>query len=156
MNQPVVVLRTVLKETLQELAKRGWRRTERVALWLARRRETSVAVQELYVPQYRASSDYFHIPPVSMAKLMEHLRNERLMIGAQLHTHPLEAFHSAADDRWAIIRHAGALSIVIPDFGRFATAENFLDLAKVFQLSPRNEWVEVARSNLPNVLEIAR
>lgn len=154
MKQPVVVPRNVLEETLHELAKRGWRRTERVALWLARRRETSIAVQELYVPQYEASSDYFHIPRTSMATLMEHLRDERLMIGAQLHTHPLEAFHSAADDRWAIVRHAGALSIVIPHFGRFGTANNFLDQAKVFCLSPGNEWVEVARSEFPHFLQV--
>ena len=154
MTQPVVVQRVVLEETLRELAKRGWHRTERVALWLAQRREDSITVQEVYVPQYEASCDYFHIPRASMATLMEHLRDKRLMIGAQLHTHPLEAFHSAADDRWAIVRHAGALSIVIPHFGRFATAENFLDHAKVFRLNPGNEWVEVARSELRHLLGV--
>jgi hypothetical protein len=38
-------------------------------------------------------------------------------VRAQVHTHPGEAFHSATDDRWAIVSQAGFVSIVIPNFG---------------------------------------
>jgi hypothetical protein len=154
MSQRVIVQQAIVGETLRELAKRRWRRTERVALWLARRSDAGVAVQEMYVPRYEASSDYFHIPRASMVALMGRLSEERLMIGAQLHTHPREAFHSAADDRWAIVRHAGALSIVIPEFGQFTTIDNFLDQAKVFSLSTKNAWIEVPRSSLLHHMEV--
>jgi len=36
------------------------------------------------------------------------------MVAAQVHSHPDEAFHSKGDDEWAIVRHEGALSIVVP------------------------------------------
>jgi hypothetical protein len=153
-SRPVLVQRHVLYDTLRELRKRGWIHTERVALWLANRSDAALDVREMYIPEYEATSDYFHIGRTAMAKLMEHLRNARLMIGAQLHTHPAEAFHSAADDRWAIVRHAGALSVVVPHFARFTTPENFLEQAKVFRLSATNEWLEIPRHNLHNHLEI--
>ena len=150
----VIVQRQLLADTLRELGKGGWSRTERVALWLAQRGDAAVSVREMYVPKYEAAKDYFHIGRPAMAKLMEHLRDRHLMIGAQLHTHPAEAFHSLADDRWAIVRHAGALSVVIPEFARFTTPLNFLVQAKVFSLSVTNEWLEIPRPELHHHLEI--
>jgi hypothetical protein len=68
------------------------------------------------------------------------LRDRDLMVAAQVHTHPHEAFHSAADDRWAIVRHVGALSLVLPDFAQKTSIDSFLNEAAVFRLSDRNEW----------------
>lgn len=36
---------------------------------------------------------------------------------ARIHSHPAEAFHSAADDANPVLTHEGALSIVVPFFG---------------------------------------
>lgn len=36
---------------------------------------------------------------------------------ARIHSHPAEAFHSAADDANPVLAHEGALSIVVPFFG---------------------------------------
>lgn len=36
---------------------------------------------------------------------------------ARIHSHPAEAFHSAADDANPALTHQGALSIVVPFFG---------------------------------------
>ena len=152
----VIVPKRLVANTLRELAKRGWIRTERVALWLGQRGEDSVGVREMYVPKYEATSDYFHIARPAMARLMEHLREAGLMIGAQLHTHPFEAFHSAADDKWAIVRHAGALSVVLPEFAQFTTPENFLQRAKVFTLSVSNNWLEIPHCELHSHLEIVQ
>lgn len=152
--RPVIVAQHIVAETIEQLRQGGHARTERFVLWLARKTDSSVLVHEPYVPQYEASSDYFHIGRPAMARLMEHLRIRELMIGAQLHTHPEEAFHSSADDRWAIVRHVGALSVVLPDFGRTTTVKNFLSEAKVFALSPRNKWTEVHEHERRSHLEI--
>src|SRR2546428_13945261 len=91
---------------------------ECVLLWLAHREHDIQRVQEVFHPMQQASSDYFHIPRQGMARLMEHLRTSGLYIAGQVHTHPSEAFHSHADDTWAIVRHVGAISIVTPEFAR--------------------------------------
>jgi len=36
---------------------------------------------------------------------------------AQVHSHPTEAYHSEADDRFAIVTAEGGLSLVVPNFG---------------------------------------
>jgi hypothetical protein len=141
-------------KTIEELRQGGHARTERFAVWLARKTQAQILVSKPYVPDYEASSDYFHLGRPAMASLIDHLRENELMIGAQLHTHPEQAFHSLADDRWAIVRHVGALSIVLPYFARATTAANFLVEAKVFALSPRNRWTEVPHEKVHRHLEI--
>jgi hypothetical protein len=155
-TRSVIVSQYIVANTIEELRHGGSAETERFALWLGRKTETQVLISERYVPEYGASSDYFHIGRPAMARLMEYLRTHELMVGAQLHTHPQEAFHSSADDRWAIVRHLGALSIVLPDFGRATTADNFLREAKVFVLSLGNKWTEVPGCDLHHCMEITR
>jgi proteasome lid subunit RPN8/RPN11 len=45
-----------------------------------------------------------------------HQRGE--ILGAQIHSHPTDAYHSGADDELAFVRLPGGLSIVVPDFAR--------------------------------------
>jgi len=40
-----------------------------------------------------------------------------LRLIAQVHSHPGEAYHSRADDRYAIVTAEGGFSLVVPDFG---------------------------------------
>lgn len=148
------VPRNALAATIDELSQRGQARTERVALWLAGAGNAEIKVAEIYVPQYSASPDYFEIPRPAMAKLLQHLGDRGFMIGAQLHTHPLEAFHSRADDKWAIVRHVGALSIVLPHFAKTVTSDNFITLAKFFTLSAQNQWLEIPPRELNRYVEV--
>lgn len=150
----IIVNRRVVADTIAELRQRGAATTERFALWLGKRAASLVTIAELYVPRYEAASDYFHVDRQEMARLMIHLRERGLMIGAQLHTHPAEAFHSLADDRWAIVRHVGALSIVLPEFGRWTTPQNFFVHAKLFSLSVRNNWTEIPQQHSKHFLEV--
>jgi hypothetical protein len=41
------------------------------------------------------------------------------LLGAQVHSHPHEAFHSETDDTYPIVTGRGGLSLVVPRFGRF-------------------------------------
>jgi proteasome lid subunit RPN8/RPN11 len=139
---------TVLATTLQHLREAGTRRCECIVLWLGRPADGVIRVEEAYVPLHEAREDMFHIPPASMTTLHAYLRKHRLMVAAQVHSHPREAFHSLADDRWAIIRHEGALSLVLPYFAASTTPLNFGDEVKVYRFSDSAEWVEVARTEV--------
>jgi proteasome lid subunit RPN8/RPN11 len=139
---------TVLATTLRQLREAGTRRCECIVLWLGRPTNGVIRVEEAYVPLHEAREDMFHIPPASMTTLHAYLRKHRLMVAAQVHSHPREAFHSLADDRWAIIRHEGALSLVLPYFAASTTPLNFRDEVKVYRFSDAAEWVEVARTEV--------
>ncbi len=136
---------TVLSTTLAHLREAGTRRCECIVLWLGRPADGVIRVEEAYVPRHKAREDMFHIPPESMASLHARLRKHRLMVAAQVHSHPRQAFHSLADDRWAIIRHEGALSLVLPYFAARTTPFNFGDEVKVYRFSDMAEWIEVPR-----------
>ena len=139
---------TVLATTLAHLREAGKRRCECIVLWLGRPANGVIRVEEAYVPFHEAREDMFYIPRESMTSLHAHLRKQRLMVAAQVHSHPREAFHSVADDRWAIIRHEGALSLVLPYFAAGTTLLNFSNEAKVYRFSDSAEWVEVSQSDV--------
>lgn len=136
----------VVNTTLAHLRESGARQCECVMVWLGRRREKEIIVEQAYRPLHQAKADMFHIPREGMAALQAELRERRLMVAAQVHSHPHEAFHSYADDRWAIVRHEGALSLVVPDFATYTHLDNFLAHTKVFRYSVDAEWVEVPRA----------
>jgi len=134
----VHISREGIERTLAFLRQVG--SAECVVLWLAKKQDEHLDVQVVYLPQQVTACEYFHIPQESMAELLTYLRQNRLMVAAQVHTHPGRAFHSLADDKWAIIRHVGGLSLVLPNFATTTSLENFTEKAVVFRLSEDNRW----------------
>lgn len=129
--------------------------SECVVLLLGCRRGEDIIIDEVWRPEQRAGPEFFEIPPHSMESLFTRLRSGRRMIAAQIHTHPGRAFHSEADDRWAIIRHRGALSLVVPSFARRTTKESFLQDTAVFQLSDQDCWDLVPSDSVHRYFQIS-
>ena len=145
----------LVDDTLRELRAGGRDGVERVVFWLGHRSDTGdAAIAEIHVPQQEAAEDYFRIPPAAMIAFMSHLRRRRLVLLAQVHSHPGEAFHSHADDRWAVVRHESGLSIVVPEFAASLTAANFEAESAVFRLTSDDRWVRVGPDELPGWLRI--
>ncbi len=134
------VSNALIAETVDYL--RASRRRERVVLWLGRRIGDDVRIHEVFLPIQITDADYFRIPSDGMDALFHHLRSSGLFAAGQVHTHPEEAFHSPADDRWALVRHEGALSLVVPRFCQETTIATFVDDAKVFRLDAEDNFVE--------------
>src|SRR4051794_17868587 len=101
----------LVEQTLAELQTAGRRDAEGVVLWLARRAGDGVDILEAHVPEYESRRDHFIIPRESMAALLRRLGESKMIIAAQVHSHPELAFHSEADNEWAIVRHLHALSL---------------------------------------------
>ncbi|SRR5260370_2496867 len=145
----------LIDETLEALRDAGRQGKERVVLWLAPRRlMEGPIIAEIYVPLQEAAEVYFRIPAKGMTALMTHLRARRLALVAQVHSHPGRAFHSRADDEWAVVRHEGGISIVVPRFAAGVTATNFMAKAAVFRLSSEDRWLEVPPADTPQFLQI--
>jgi proteasome lid subunit RPN8/RPN11 len=143
-----------IESTLDLLRKAGRRNSECVVLWLAERGQKRHVVRQVYLPLQQAAQDFFRIPPEGMEALMQVLDENRLFVAAQVHSHPQTAFHSEADDKWAIVRHKGALSLVVPWFASRATVASFLVDTAVFCLDQHNQWIQVQTSGLEAVLEL--
>lgn len=152
---PVVVPKRVIVSTLRSIRWAGRCGRERIVLWLGQRTSSAILVVQAHVPKQVAERDFFRIPPTAMRSLMRVLESKSHMVAAQVHSHPAEAFHSEADDRWAIVRHIGALSLVLPYFARHTKAASFLRDAATFYLAEQNVWERVEPAALGKYVEVA-
>ncbi|MFM0356728.1 hypothetical protein PQR12_24810 [Paraburkholderia nemoris] len=144
MNSLLISDRLVAR-TVEILQQGGARNCETVVLWLG----SSNEVREVYRPEQIVDVDFFRLPGESVRALMGHLRATHQRVLAQVHSHPGEAFHSKADDDWAIVRHEGALSFVVPVFAVHTDSGSFQDDVAVYQLSAADKWERVhAREHL--------
>ena len=109
-------------------------------------------MRRLVVPCQRASALHFDVPIQERLRIARQLAKcgEKLLV--QLHTHPERAFHSPVDDRLALPRHTGAISIVVSDF-----AENWGgDLKQVsvnFHLGA-GVWEELGPESVSNLFQV--
>lgn len=152
----VTVAAGVVEGTLTELRAGGAAGCERLVLWLGRRRDGGFNVTGGIVPPQECERDRFLVPPSGMAAVFDKLRCERLVVVAQVHSHPGDAFHSEADDELAMVRHKGAFSIVVPRFARGVSVHSFLRDAAVFRLSGDNIWEPMSGLQAHQALEIRK
>lgn len=143
----------IMTASLARLHASGAKRHEGVVLWLGKRERPTARITHVFEPLHRASIDFFHIPPQGMQQFMTYLEEHNVALLAQVHTHPAEAFHSLADDKWAMVRHLNALSLVLPNFAQHVSPRNFLTVAATFRLDEHNRWVRVQARELPQYLE---
>jgi proteasome lid subunit RPN8/RPN11 len=141
-------------DTIGILQRGGAATCEAVVLWLGSGPHGEERVLEAYRPDQVAAEDFFRIPPTAMKQLMSHLRRTSLHVAAQVHSYPGRAYHSDADDQWAIVRHYGALSLVVPRFARGTTVANFIDQIAAYRLSDDNEWIAVPDEDVPQAIEV--
>ena len=119
----IMVQRGTIEKTLQTMRKFGSHGWEALILWLGEigPEEGKARVIEAFVPNQKPIKGedgvgYF-VDSKTLFQLNKNLSETGLRLIAQVHSHPTEAFHSAADDRYAIVTTDGGLSLVVPNFG---------------------------------------
>jgi hypothetical protein len=69
---------------------------------------------------------------------------------AQVHSHPYDAYHSEADDQMAPVTVLGALSIVVPRFGRHGLRGPGVIVHRL----ERSGWMELEAEEAARVLHL--
>lgn len=139
----IIVPTAIVSETIGILRAAGHASLENMVLWLGRRRGSEVEVLESLRPTQQVTRLSIQIPARGMAEIFDRIRARRLVVAAQVHAHPAEAFHSQADDHLAVVRHEGALSLVVPEFAFNTSVATFLQDVAAFRLSADNTWLPV-------------
>lgn len=144
----------VIDATLTALREFGEHCHEGLVLWLGDIDETGAHVTRMFVPNQESISDergvgYF-VKGETLFYLNRTLAESGLRLIAQVHSHPSEAYHSEADDRYAIVTAEGGLSLVVPDFGNAPA-----DVAEwaVFRLSD-GTWEELSSSDIRSLIRV--
>ncbi len=159
MNHSQVVQRVTVKRStieamlkvMQEFGSHGW---EVLVLWLGQVEQGKAHVVRAFTPYQKAISSedgvgYF-VDGDTLFQLNRDLSENGLRLIAQVHSHPREAYHSEADDRYAIVTAEGGLSLVVPDFGR-APADPTSWAA--YRLNGRN-WDELSEKEAQVLFEV--
>ena len=152
MNGLIQCPRGFLVETISFLHEGADSNSESMVLWLGTKQDRGWEVREVVRPDQEVDVDFFRIPPPSMRKLMSHIRATRLQILAQVHSHPGRAYHSKADDAWAIVRHVGAVSIVVPTFALGTNDQNFECRVATYRLNEDDRWAPIEFRNVVEVV----
>ena len=100
-------------------------------------------------PVHRRSPYGYQVNDRWLTDFWKRLVVSKQTIKAQVHTHPGTAFHSATDDRWAIVSQPGFLSLVIPNL---ATGDISLEGAWIGRLGDDGAWRQVTPAEQAIVL----
>jgi hypothetical protein len=144
----------VIKYTLAVLQEFGKHELEGLVLWLGTVNSDVAEVQEPYIPEQHAMTSesgvgYF-VSGDALFDLNRSLSDRNLRLLAQIHSHPHEAYHSAADDRYAIVTSEGGLSLVVPDFG---LAPPHPKSWAAYRLH-KGEWVELSSAETDKLFSV--
>jgi proteasome lid subunit RPN8/RPN11 len=90
---------------------------EVVLLWSATPNTNPLEVKMVWFPRQMSGEAFFQVPEEQLFEINKELSKIGQVLVAQVHSHPSAAFHSSTDDEFAIANHAGAYSIVVPDYG---------------------------------------
>jgi len=111
----------VARETDDALREAGDHGHERFVLWTGVLDADSFVVHHAYIPTqtgHRLSDGVcVTVDGDELHQLNRWLHENGQRLGAQVHSHPTEAYHSETDDSYPIATQRGALSIVVPNFG---------------------------------------
>ena len=146
------VERGLVRESALILRELSDDRTEAVLLWVGVRNHAHARVWRIVVPEFTSTWRHFEVSLDVRIALASALAAEGEMVLAQLHTHPGPAFHSGADDRLALPRHTGAISIVVPDFA--ADWNGDLEDVSVNVHRGAGAWRELAGGKVSSVIEV--
>lgn len=104
---------------LQEAGKSGY---EAFVLWGGRRTEdsTKLVIEASYFPRQTTMATEDGLLVVvegeALFRVNRVFHEHGLILAAQVHSHPTEAFHSSTDDAYPLVTLLGGLSGVVPDF----------------------------------------
>ena len=140
-------------QTMREFGAHGW---EVLVLLLGEIEPTTghAVVIQAFVPKQKPISSedgvgYF-VAGETLFQLNRDLSETGLRLIAQVHSHPQEAYHSEADDRYAIVTAQGGLSLVVPNFGH-APADPIS--WAVYRLNGQ-DWLEVDNKEVASLFEV--
>lgn len=114
------VPQSVIATTERNLRHAGKEGYELFVLWSGRHDGSNFHVKTAHVPKqtsYRSKSGLsVRVEGEALHKLNVWLFEHTEMLGAQVHAHPSDAYHSTTDDTFPIVTILGGLSLVVPDF----------------------------------------
>ena len=136
---PITIPRHVLAEAEVAFVANGRNGFETTAMLRA---ELSGTVNAIVIPDQIAGASplcWVEVTHQGKLELATALGRDELYV-ARIHSHPGAAFHSYTDDRNPALNYPGALSIVVPNFGK--DLSKGIDKCAIYRRS-NQRWIEL-------------
>lgn len=150
------ISKLAVQKVCEHLRACGHRGVEGVALWAGVLQGQDFIVTETIIPKQQGlRSDKglaYVVDGEELHRLNVWLYQNKLKLGAQIHSHPGEAYHSDTDDAYPIVAEQGAFSLVVPDFG--FGAPSLMNWA-VYRLSRDAGWLELSAAEKSSIFFIS-
>lgn len=144
-----------LSEVFKFLRFAGEKGVEAVALFAGIQVDKKFEIKEIIFPeQYGYIMEQglmYAVEGNELHRINIWLYENQMNLIAQIHSHPNEAYHSAADDRFPIVDTYGGISIVVPNFAKGNIS--LLDCA-VYRLSQTKSWDLLSNSEINSLFQI--
>jgi proteasome lid subunit RPN8/RPN11 len=147
----IIITMGCLSAVQQCIAKDTKRRHEGVAYLIGQVIEDRTIAIAAICPKATTTIGSFSVTSKDMAHVIRTANKLKLHVVGQVHSHPLDAFHSGGDDTGANIAYQGYVSIVLPQYGRKLPS---LDGAAFFLFSGRGKFIELGIKNVITVPEV--
>ncbi|MBL0924264.1 MAG: hypothetical protein IBJ12_07335 [Sphingomonadaceae bacterium] len=129
----------MIEETFSVFRSCGNGERECQLYWLSHQ-DSPLELMEVNHPRHWASRYGLAVEDKWISRFWGDLADRRMSVRFQVHTHPEQAFHSATDDAYPLMFHAGFLSLVIPDF---ALGPVGFDQTYLTEMQPNGRWKQV-------------
>lgn len=123
MTRVMAVPQSALRLTWDHLRWAGARGDECFVLWAGADKPWGQLITKVIRPEQQALRTArgevgVYVPGDALFAITRSLYETGDVLLAQVHAHPGRAYHSETDNRYPIVTHHGALSVVVPDFAR--------------------------------------
>jgi proteasome lid subunit RPN8/RPN11 len=151
----ILILEKDLQQAFGFLRYAGTQRSEGVALFAGVAAGSVFHVKEVIIPKQTGyileSGLMYAVDGSELHKINVWLYSNDMELISQIHSHPSEAYHSEADDRFPIVDTYGGLSIVVPDF---ATGRMDLNDWAIYRLSSQKTWDRLRKRDVEKLIQI--
>jgi hypothetical protein len=138
----------------EHLRDAGQQHVEGVGLWFGRQEENVFTVHSSLVPAQKAyrfeEGLLYQVGGEELHRINKWAYEQKILLLAQVHSHPVEAYHSQTDDAFAVVTTLGGFSIVVPNFGADPIEKKYW---KVYRLQTGG-WKEVSSGEVNKLFEI--
>ena len=113
----VVLTEHCLQEITQGMESNVQRRHEGIAYLIGLTTGTTTLAASARFPDAATTRGSFDVGNEEMAKVVGEAAGSNLQVVGQIHTHPMDAFHSKGDLKGMRIKYPGYFSLVLPKYG---------------------------------------
>ncbi len=151
----ITISKQHISEAFDFLNYAGKKRVEAVSLFAGYEEGNTFHIKEVVIPKQLSyileQGLMYAVEGEELHRINVWLYENNLKLIAQIHSHPSEAYHSSADDRFPIVDTYGGVSIVVPDF---ANGKIDLNDWAIYRLSLKKTWEKLTNKEIKSLFQI--